>query len=232
MNEATPVAIILAGGLGTRLRSVIADLPKPMAAVNGKPFLHYLFQYLSKQGITQVVLAVGYKYEPIRDFFGIQYMGIKIQYSVEKEPLGTGGAIKKAFDLVEDEAYVLNGDTFFDVHLSDLRVFYFQTGSHMVLSLKPLQNFDRYGTVQVDRQNRITEFCEKKFMTEGLINGGVYFFRKHLFSQMNTAEKFSFENEVLERYASSLKFSGKIFDNYFIDIGIPEDYERAQHEFK
>ncbi|MBL0309161.1 MAG: nucleotidyltransferase family protein [Bacteroidetes bacterium] len=232
MNATKSVAIILAGGLGTRLRSVISDLPKPMAPVNGKPFLHYIFQYLAKNQISETILSVGYKHETIKEYFGEEYLGIKIRYSIEEEPLGTGGGIKKAFDMVQDEAYVLNGDTFFDVDLSALRNFYFQSNSDLVLSLKKLSNFDRYGTVELDANNRVTEFCEKKFMTEGLVNGGVYFFRKNLFAQVEVSEKFSFEKDVLEKYSSSLKFSGKAFDGYFIDIGIPEDYQKAQHEFK
>src|SRR5258706_15318901 len=107
-------AIILAGGLGTRLRGVVSDLPKSMAPVNGKPFLHYIFRYLVKQNISEVVLSVGYKHETIRDFFASEYLGITIQYAIEAEPLGTGGGIKKAFQSVDDFAFVLNGDTFFD----------------------------------------------------------------------------------------------------------------------
>jgi D-glycero-alpha-D-manno-heptose 1-phosphate guanylyltransferase len=224
-------AIILAGGLGTRLRPVINDLPKPMAPVNGKPFLHYIFQYLVRQQITETVLAVGYKYERIKEFFGEEYLGIKIRYSFEEEPLGTGGGIKKAFDLVDDCAFVLNGDTFFDVPLQDLMNFYFDSATDAVFSLKQLNNFDRYGTVKLNNENRIVEFVEKKFIAEGLINGGVYFFSKQLFEKTETAEKFSFEKDILERYAAELKFSGKVFEGYFIDIGIPEDYQKAQHDF-
>src|SRR3954470_16040211 len=117
-------AIILAGGLGTRLRSVISDLPKPMAPVNGFPFLHYLFLYLHRQGITDVVLSVGYRSEAIRAFFGEKYNRINIQYSVEEEPLGTGGGIAQAMAMVDSDAFVLNGDTFFDINLSELCDFY------------------------------------------------------------------------------------------------------------
>ena len=225
-------AIILAGGLGTRLRTVINDLPKPMAPVNGKPFLHYIFQYLVKQNITEAILSVGYRHEVIKDFFGDEYLGIKIEYLVEEEPLGTGGGIKQAFQLVDDSAFVLNGDTFFDVNLSDLKDFYSRSQCDVALALKALKDFDRYGTVTIDSDNRITHFAEKKFLKEGLINGGVYFFSKQLFEKIETPKKFSFEKEVFENYDAQLKFSGKVFDGYFIDIGIPEDYEKAQHDFK
>jgi D-glycero-alpha-D-manno-heptose 1-phosphate guanylyltransferase len=221
----------LAGGLGTRLRSVISDLPKPMAPVNGKPFLHYIFRYLGKQGIGKAILSVGYKYEAIHDFFGEAYEGIQIQYSVESEPMGTGGGIKKAFELVSDTAFVLNGDTFFDVNLAALKQFYIDNTCDAVLALKHLNNFDRYGTVQLEG-SRITGFIEKKLMPEGLINGGVYYLGRQLFDKTQTAEKFSFEKDVFEAYCNRLKFGGKVFDGYFIDIGIPEDYQKAQHDFK
>jgi len=225
-------AIVLAGGLGTRLRSVIQDIPKPMAPVNGKPFLHYIFQYLKQEQIREVILSVGYKHETIEDFFGNEYLGIKVQYSVEEEPLGTGGGIKQAFGLVDGPAYVLNGDTFFGVNLHTLSDYYFDSNSDMVLALKHLQNFDRYGTVQLDAQNRITKFDEKKLVAEGYINGGIYFFDKTLLSRVETGNKFSFEKEILEKYTGELKFGGKVFNGYFIDIGIPEDYNKAQHDFK
>lgn len=232
MDSKNYPAIILAGGLGTRLRSVIQDLPKPMAPVNGKPFLHYIFQYLKQERISEVVLSVGYKHELIEEFFGKEYLGIKVQYSVEEEPLGTGGGIKQAFDLIKDAAYVLNGDTFFGVNLLALQEFFFDTQSDIALAIKPLENFDRYGTVQMDETSRITKFEEKKFVNKGLINGGVYFFDKQLFDKVEVPEKFSFEKDVLEKYTGDLKFSGEIFNGYFIDIGIPEDYNKARHDFK
>jgi D-glycero-alpha-D-manno-heptose 1-phosphate guanylyltransferase len=231
MSQASYPAIILAGGLGTRLRSVINGMPKPMAPVNGKPFLHYIFAYLAKQGVSEAILAVGYKHELIKGFLGTEYFGIKVRYSVEEEPLGTGGGIKKAFDLVNDFAFVINGDTFFDVSLSSLQDFYFETQGDLTIALKKLTHFDRYGTVSLDTTGRITEFNEKKFMEKGLINGGVYFTGPRLFASVETTEKFSFEKDILEKYVSELNFTGKIFDNYFIDIGIPDDYQKAQQDF-
>ncbi len=232
MIEKDYPAIVLAGGLGTRLRSLINDLPKPMAPVNGKPFLHYIFQYLKQEQIREVILSVGYKHEVIEEFFGKEYLGIKIQYSVEEEPLGTGGGIKQAFDLVDGPAYVLNGDTFFGVNLLALQEFYFEKGSDIALAIKPLENFDRYGTVQMDESFRITKFEEKRLVERGFINGGIYFFDKKLFDKVDMPKKFSFEKDILERYTAELKFSGDVFDGYFIDIGIPEDYNKAQHDFK
>lgn len=225
-------AIILAGGLGTRLRQVIADLPKPMAPVNGKPFLHYIFVYLQKQGIKKVVLAVGYKYGAIKNFFGDEYLNLNIQYAVEEEPLGTGGGIKQAFDFLDGDAFVINGDTFFNVELSELFNFYKSTGAHIALSLKELSNFDRYGTVSIESTHRIKSFHEKEKMQHGFINGGVYVMNKSVFEKTGAEKKLSFEKDVLEKYVNELNYFGKIFDAYFIDIGIPDDYLKAQDDFK
>ncbi len=227
----TPV-LLLAGGLGTRLKEVVTDLPKPMAPVNGKPFLHYVFEYLYKQGITKTVLAVGYKHEIIKKYFGNYYLNIAIQYSVEEEPLGTGGAIKQAFNYVDEQAFVINGDTFFDVDLKELNALHQLKNADLTMALKYLENFDRYGTVQVNSDGRVLQFEEKKLMQQGFINGGIYLMKKSVFSNTGTELKFSFEKDVLEKYVGELKYFGKPFDNYFIDIGIPADYAQAQIDFK
>lgn len=227
MKQQTPV-ILLAGGFGTRLSSIVKDVPKPMASINGKPFLHYIFENLYQQHIQKVVLSVGHLKEVIQDFFQDNYLGIKIQYAVENEPLGTGGGIKHAFSFVEDDAYVLNGDTFFDIELRKLK----NNIADISIALKPMFDFERYGTVELNKENSIISFHEKKYCNQGLINGGIYYFRKSLFNKIETPEKFSFEKEILEKHLTDLKIQGMIFDNYFIDIGIPEDYEKAQFDFK
>ncbi|EDP4615425.1 NTP transferase domain-containing protein, partial [Campylobacter jejuni] len=160
-------AIILCGGLGTRLKSVIKNIPKPMAPINDKPFLEFIFEYLKKQGIKEVILAVSYKYEVIKEYFKDEFLGIKIKYSIEKEPLGTGGAIKEALKFIKNEAYVLNGDTFFDIDLSKLKL----NRSKICLALKQMNDFDRYGTVNVNEQGFVISFEEKIFKNQGLING-------------------------------------------------------------
>ncbi|EEP3560447.1 NTP transferase domain-containing protein [Campylobacter coli] len=212
-------AIILCGGLGTRLKSVIKDIPKPMAPINDKPFLEFIFEYLKKQGIKEVILAVSYKYEVIKEYFKDEFLGIKIKYSIEKEPLGTGGAIKEALKLVKNEAYVVNGDTFFDIDLKKLVL----NSSKICIALKQMQNFDRYGTVNVDEQGIVTSFEEKVFKKQGLINGGIYLLKKDIFDEFSLEKKFSFEEFLQENY-KLLKIQTQIFDDYFIDIGIPEDY--------
>lgn len=227
MKQDTPV-IILAGGFGTRLSTVVRDVPKPMAPINGKPFLHYIFQELQHQKIKNAVLSVGHLKEVIQVFFQDNYLGIDIQYAIETEPLGTGGGIKNALNFVNDDAFVLNGDTFFDIDLSKIK----NENADISIALRPMFDFDRYGTVELDETQRIISFNEKKHCEHGLINGGVYYFKKSLFDKIKTDTKFSFEKDVLEKHLNDLQIQGKIFDNYFIDIGIPEDYEKAKIDFK
>lgn len=222
-------AIVLAGGLGTRLRSVVSDLPKPMAPIRIKPFLEYILKYLQKNGITRVILSVGYKWETIKEYFRDKFENIELIYSVEDEPLGTGGAIKKAMgQLINSQVYIINGDTFFDVDLKSLCL---EDNSKLMLSLKHMTDFDRYGCVESDDNNRVTAFTEKGYRESGNINGGVYLASKNIFDNFYLDEKFSFEEFMQENFAE-LKISAKVFENYFIDIGIPEDYEKAQSEIK
>ncbi|EFN2786032.1 NTP transferase domain-containing protein, partial [Campylobacter coli] len=213
-------AIVLAGGLGTRLRSVVQDLPKPMAPINGKPFLAFVLEYLKKQGITEIILSVSYKYELIQEYFKDEFHGMKIHYNIEKELLGTGGAIKDALKFVKNEVYVLNGDTFFDIDLKKPVL----NSSKICIALKQMQNFDRYGTVNVDEQGIVTSFEEKVFKKQGLINGGVYLLKKDIFNNFSLERKFSFEEFLQENY-KTLKIQTQIFDDYFIDIGVQKDYK-------
>jgi D-glycero-alpha-D-manno-heptose 1-phosphate guanylyltransferase len=154
-----------------------------------------------------------------------------VKFSIEKEPLGTGGAIKRACDhAAEETVLVLNGDTFFKVDLDKLVPFHHMCGADCTLSLKPMKNFDRYGVVGLNKDYSIESFQEKKFYTEGLINGGVYALNVKKFKQENLPEKFSFEKDYLEAFYPERRMYSVIQDEYFIDIGIPEDYERAQRE--
>lgn len=223
-------AIILAGGLGTRLRTVVSDLPKPMAPIGNRPFLAYLFDYLENQGVNKVILSTGYKHEVIENYFGNQYQRISILYSREEEPLGTGGAIKKAFEKVEDEnVFILNGDTFFAVNLMEMKSNHLNSQVDLTIALKPLENFDRYGVV-LTAGNRITAFKEKGYQKIGNINGGIYLANQSLFEGLTLPAKFSFEKDVLEEQVNYKQFSSYVTDSYFIDIGIPQDYEKAQKE--
>lgn len=222
-------AIVLAGGLGTRLQSVVSDVPKPMAPIEDKPFLEYILKYLKKNSISKVILSVGYKWEIIQEYFGNNFDGIELVYSVEDEPLGTGGAIKKAMSKVSnDKVYIINGDTFFNVNLNKLELV---NNSKLVLSLKNMQDFDRYGCVESDENNFVTKFTEKSYRKIGNINGGIYLASKDIFDDFDLETVFSFE-EFMEYNLKKLNISSMVFDNYFIDIGIPQDYEKAQKEIK
>ena len=224
-------AIVLAGGLGTRLKKVVSNVPKPMADVNGKPFLEYLLQFLAKRGIKKVVLSVGYRYWIIRDYFGSSFLNMEVLYSIEKELLGTGGGIKKSLKFIESgNALIVNGDTYFDINLAELFSFHKKKNSALTVALKPMKDFSRYGSVVIDNYGRITGFREKGYHKYGLINGGIYLLDKSIFLELNLPEKFSFEKDFLEKYYKTLPFYGKVFHNYFIDIGIPKDYEKFKHD--
>lgn len=225
-------AIILAGGLGTRLRSAVPDLPKCMAPVAGKPFLYYVISYFRKQGIENFILSLGYKHEVIEEYIHAEFATDDFKFSVENEPLGTGGAIRLACTRTSDEmVMVLNGDTFFEVDLASLSDLHHLYRSDCTLSLKPMKNFERYGVVELNKDFSIGSFHEKKYYPEGLINGGVYILNTQKFQKENLPEKFSFEKEYLEALFLQRRMFGVIQDKYFIDIGIPEDYEKAQTAF-
>ncbi|OCR07231.1 D-glycero-D-manno-heptose 1-phosphate guanosyltransferase [Helicobacter pullorum] len=214
-------AVVLCGGLGTRLRKIVKDVPKPMAPVGDKPFLAFVLEYLKKQNIKRVILAVSYKYEVIQQYFGDEFLGMEIVYSIEKIPLGTGGAIKQALEFASRDCYVLNGDTFFEIPLEEMKL----GKSKICIALKRMYDFDRYGAVEIDKNGFAESFEEKKFIKEGYINGGTYLVAKDIFDKFVLEDKFSFEKFLQENY-KTLRIKTKVFDHYFIDIGIPEDYER------
>lgn len=222
-------AIVLAGGFGTRLQSVVTDVPKPMAPINGKPFLEYILKYLKKNCVTKVVLSVCYKWETIKDYFGNNFEDVELVYVVEDEPLGTGGAIKKSLNEIKNQnVYIINGDTFFNIELNLLKL---QNNETIEIALKNMVDFDRYGCVEQNDKGIVSDFTEKGYKKEGNINGGIYLINKNIFDSYNISTKFSFE-EFMQNNFKKLNIKTKIFDNYFIDIGIPEDYEKAQSEIK
>ncbi|MBE9509843.1 MAG: nucleotidyltransferase family protein [Bacteroidetes bacterium] len=226
----TEEAIILAGGLGTRLKSVISDIPKPMAPIHDKPFLEYLLSYLVKFKIKKTVLSVGYKYQYIFDHFGDNYKGIELLYAIEDKPLGTGGGIRNAVDHINnDHFFLLNGDTYYETDLDKLYHLHIKEKANITLSLLPMEKFSRYGSVKVNG-TKIIEFMPKKFTEKGLINGGVYVVNRSVFQKYSPGKKFSFETDLLQVMCNSLNFHGYISEAPFIDIGIPEDYKKA-HEY-
>ena len=230
-------AIILAGGLGTRLRNAIPDLPKCMAPVAGRPFLFYVINYLRSQGIEKFIFATGYMHEIIEEYLNSQFPTLNFECSVEKEPLGTGGAIQLALGKAkEQDLVIVNGDTLYKVDLHKAFLFHTQHQAECTILLKPMINFDRYGVVETNAGNLVDKFKEKQFYQKGNINGGIYLLNKDKFLDEEFPAKFSFETDYLEKALSLSKgkkrrITGQVQDEYFIDIGIPEDYNRAQTEF-
>lgn len=230
----TTSAIILAGGFGTRLKSLVSDVPKPMASVSDKPFLTYLLRYLNHFEIKQVVLCTGYLSLVIENYFGKNFNKLNLSYSVEIEPLGTGGAIKKALNLIcEDNVLVLNGDSFLDLNLFEFSNFFYQNDFNGLLACRSVNDAARYGTLEISNK-QIVAFREKTGVNEsGLINGGVYLLNKAHYIKNTPADlSFSIEKDYFEKQYQHSRFGAYQCDGYFIDIGIPEDYLKAQNEFK
>ena len=221
---------MLAGGLGTRLRDVVPDRPKAMVEVAGRPFLEILLDRMSRSGFAKIVLATGHLHEVIEQHFGRSWAGMELVYSVEDHPLGTGGAAWQALKLTSrSDVFLINGDTFFNVDFAALHRFHRSLGADVTLALKPMKNFDRYGTVEL-KDGRITGFREKTKTEEGLINGGVYLLSRQVSLGLSFPERFSIEMDFLEKKVGEITIGGFVQDAYFIDIGIPDDYARAQWE--
>ncbi|MFP3644425.1 nucleotidyltransferase family protein [Paraburkholderia sp. SIMBA_054] len=223
-------AIVLAGGLGTRLRSVVPDLPKPMAEVAGKPFLWWVLRRLEAQGIGDVYLSVGYKRETIEAYFGAKFGALNVHYVVEDEPLGTGGAIAKAFDAIGgEEAFVLNGDTMTIVEFAELRSAA-ASDVDLAMAVAKLDDVARYGAVDFDATSmrRVTAFREKGQTGAGFINAGVYLVKREALKRYPLPEKFSFEQDFLHAHLADLRVSAVPAVSQLIDIGVPDDYALAQ----
>ena len=227
--------IILAGGLGTRLQDAVPDKPKCLADINGKPFLNYLCKQIKKNHICKVIFSVGYKKEMVKDYILTHRdeFNFAFDFAEEEEPLGTGGAIVNALQYTDTEdVLIVNGDTLFDVNLDDLIAWQQTKMGDVTIALKYMEHADRYGLVHLDENNLVYQFSEKKEGASGFINGGVYSLFRHSFLNINFPKKFSFEKDYLEKYTKEREFIGMLSDGYFIDIGIPSDYEKAKNDFK
>ena len=221
-------AIVLAGGLGTRLRSVVPDLPKPMAPVAGRPFLAWILDRLVEAGFDRVVLAVGYRHDAIRDHFGEAYRGLPLRYSVEDRPLGTGGALRLACGQVHDDAvFVLNGDTFVELDHRAMRSAHDAANAALSIAVHRVDDTARYGALEL-RAGHVFGFAEKGRHGPGWINAGVYLLARELLLQLPADRALSFEQEVLVPQVGAIRPLAFTAEGLFIDIGVPEDYERAQ----
>lgn len=204
-----------------------------MAPVASRPFISYVIDQLRMQGIQSFVFSLGYKAEVIEQFLQKAYPTLDYTTVIESEPLGTGGAIHLAIQKTNSpDVLIANGDTLFRVNLKDLAHTHSINNAECTLALKPMESFDRYGVVEIDDSGRIRSFKEKQFYETGLINGGLYLLNKKSFLKNNFPEKFSFEKDYLEASFKEKPFYGSVQNGYFIDIGIPEDFEKAQHDLK
>ncbi len=224
-------AIVLAGGFGKRLNGVVPNLPKPMAPIHDQPFLAYLLNYLQQQGIRKITFSVHYLHEFIQNFFKTKFNQLDIHYAIEEQPLGTGGAILHALRFVDkaQPVFVINGDTFVKLNYQAMYRQHIAEQALLSLSLREVADCSRYGKVIMEEQVAIS-FKEKGELGAGLINAGVYLLNPDLFTPFNLPQQFSFETDFLFPQMSKLKPQVYITEDYFIDIGIPEDYARAQQE--
>ena len=223
-------AVILAGGLGTRLSEVVQDLPKPMAMVAGRPFLEYVLDRLIFGGINNITLSVGHKADVIMQHFGNKYCNAVLNYVVENEPLGTGGAIASALHgKGKESVLVLNGDTFLNIDYGKLINWYEQKPAAVAMVLREMPDIGRYGSVVVSG-DRVSGFVEKGMVGAGLINAGVYILQPYIYAAFGLSGKFSFETDILQPHCKELSPRAFFTRAYFIDIGLPDDYERAQYE--
>lgn len=206
------------------MREVIKDIPKPMAPVKDKPFLEYLILQLSKWGIKEIVLSVGYKKDNIKSYFvNGRKWGVNIEYSEENEPLGTGGALKKALKLIDEEQFIaMNGDSLIDLNFKDFLTFHNDKRGEASICLLYTDNVSRFGKVKVDSNNEVIDFAEKSGVKDGLINGGVYIFNRCI-DRCIAEGRTSLENDVLPALVKK-RLYGMITEGFFVDIGIPSDY--------
>ena len=221
-------AFVLCGGHGTRLRPVLADRPKSMALISGTPFLQLLLDRLRSQGVGDVILGTGYMAEKIESYFGSgNKLEMRIRYSREHEPLGTGGALKLAEPLISDPVVVLNGDSYVEWSIDPMLELFRAKDADLVLVLHAIADVTRYGSVALDQDGRVTQFVEKGDAAgPGLINAGVYLLRKQIVRDLPAGTAISLEREVFPQLDRGVY--GLISTGLFIDIGIPDDLNRAQ----
>lgn len=225
-------AIILAGGLGTRLREKVPDLPKPMAPINGRPFLEHQMDYWIGQGVTRFILSVGYKHDAISGHFGKHYRNCEIEYAVEHTPLGTGGGMLLAIPLLKSDKpfLVLNGDTFFKVSLQEFLAFHKKQNSDWTLALFKADTPDRYGRIGLGKEGKVEGFSSSKAQVGDSASGGIYLISPDSLKNLpwKAGDNISIESKLLPEFLGcGGRCYGVHFAQEFIDIGLPDDYLRA-----
>jgi D-glycero-alpha-D-manno-heptose 1-phosphate guanylyltransferase len=225
-------AIVLAGGYGTRLALVLEGIPKVLAPVGGRPFLELLLKLLKQKGMERVILSVGYMASNIRDHFGDSFDGLEIAYSVEEEPLGTGGAVVKALKMAStDPVFVMNGDTFVDVDYAEMLARHVDAGAPVSIAVAQVPDCTRFGRVVIE-QEHVAGYTEKGYSGPGVISAGTYVMKRDVFAPFDLPTAFSLEMGFFARYMRQLHPLAFPTSGGFIDIGIPEDLARAQTELQ
>lgn len=227
-------AIILAGGFGTRLKSTIGDdVPKPMAVVGGEPFLAHYLRFLKSEGVTEAVLSVHHLRAVIQEYFSDRFEGVAIRYAVEETPLGTGGAVKFALQALKPSAPVLvaNGDSFVEIDAKAMLRDHAAAGAKLTIGLRDMPDCSRYGEVEFDANKRITAFTYPGRSQAGWISTGTYVVSPDVFDGASLPDAFSFEADFQKPYCASIPMHAHALGGYFIDIGVPSDYARANAEY-
>lgn len=222
-------AIVLAGGFGTRLRQVVQDLPKPMAPVAGRPFLEILLTSLARKGFRRVVLSLGYMAEKVVAHFGDRFAGMELVYEIENTPLGTGGGVRQALTMCKaDHVFVFNGDTFLDIEAADVES-QWQTFHTPIIVGREVPDTLRYGSLDA-AEGRVLGFAAKGVSGPGLINAGCYVLPQDILNGYPPGQPFSLESDFLAKVVRTQRVDLFVTNGRFIDIGVPEDYARAQNE--
>lgn len=225
-------AAVLAGGFGTRLKTVVSDRPKPLAQVNGRPFLAYLLERIAQAGIKRTLLMTGFLADQVEQAIGPEFAGMEIVYSREEEPLGTGGALRMALPLINSRAVmVMNGDSFCRADYRAMRQWHQNRGAHASMLLTRVADASRYGQVTLGPDQMITGFQEKGAgQGSGWINAGVYLLNRELLKEIPEGRKVSLETEIFPRWVGGVLHGYQCLGG-FLDIGTPESFARAQRFF-
>lgn len=222
-------AIILAGGMGTRLRNLVSDMPKPMALVGGKPFLEIVLQRLASAGFEHVILSVGYMADKIVNHFANEFQGMLLSYEIEASPLGTGGALRNALELCRsDHAYIFNGDSYIELDFLALEKLWLENRKPIIVG-RMVSDVSRYGQLILN-ERQVIGFLEKINNGAGVINAGCYVLPNAILASFKRDSVFSLEADFLATQVNQQEFFVYVAEGYFIDIGIPSDYLRAQSE--
>jgi NDP-sugar pyrophosphorylase family protein len=226
-------AVILAGGLGTRLRSAVSDRPKVLADVAGQPFLERIFEQLRGFGIRKVVVCTGYMAEQIEHLYPESFKDLSITYSRERSLLGTAGAIRFAIDhITTDRALILNGDSYCDFNFGALKAFHDSNDAEASILLAYVEDCARYGSVVLDETKKVESFIEKSGAGgPGLINAGVYVVERPLIKEIPPGRVLSLEKDIFPRWIGRAFFGFAANAPMFIDIGTPQSFQHAQNLF-